>query len=376
MNFNIKLTTLTPVFIGSGEVLSPYSDYIYDNGFVYIIDAQKVNKLFKENPKLINIFVNGVRKDTNNEEDKYTLKKIFQNENIDFKNFVKTKIKVKGDIKNIQINKFIESGGRKYIPGSSIKGAIRTAILFDILNKDSTAKDYFFKQIENLKNINDKKSLKDEKKKISKIDNKILNDGDNLLRFLYIGDSDFFNDSVTEILLARRYSLKNQSKNKRAGNPIVYESISEGLEVNFRISLKAIKNLNQKYDYFQQDEKSLKNIFGAMNLFSKFNIKRELKYLSNFESIINIYKNIENMIDDNNNSAIFRIGQGKTIFDNTILNIIDDSSIFNILYDNILKDKRDNKERTDRKLYPSTRTISITNNQPSNIFGWCKLEVL
>lgn len=376
MNFNIKLTTLTPVFIGSGEVLSPYSDYIYDNGFVYIIDAQKVNKLFKENPKLINIFVNGVRKDTNNEEDKYTLKKIFQNENIDFKNFVKTKIKVKGDIKNIKINKFIESGGRKYIPGSSIKGAIRTAILFDILNKDSKLKDYFFELIENLKNINDKRSLKDEEKKISKIDNKILNDGDNLLRYLYIGDSDFFNDSVTEILLARRYSLKNQSKNKRAGNPIVYESISEGLEVNFRISLKAIKNLNQKYDYFQQDEKSLKNIFGAMNLFSKFNIKRELKYLSNFESIINIYKNIENMIDDNNNSAIFRIGQGKTIFDNTILNIIDDSSIFNILYDNILKDKRDNKERTDRKLYPSTRTISITNNQPSNIFGWCKLEVL
>jgi CRISPR-associated protein Csm5 len=35
---DFKIQTLTPVNIGSGEVLSQFSDYVYEDGFVYYLD--------------------------------------------------------------------------------------------------------------------------------------------------------------------------------------------------------------------------------------------------------------------------------------------------------------------------------------------------
>jgi len=46
---NFKIETLTAVHIGSSEILSQYSDYVYDNGFIYYIDHELlINELAKK----------------------------------------------------------------------------------------------------------------------------------------------------------------------------------------------------------------------------------------------------------------------------------------------------------------------------------------
>lgn len=52
MNMECKLEILTAVNIGCGEVLSQFSDYVYDNGFVYYLDH---DLLFRELAKNQNV---------------------------------------------------------------------------------------------------------------------------------------------------------------------------------------------------------------------------------------------------------------------------------------------------------------------------------
>lgn len=122
---------LTPVHVGTGKELVNESDYILETGQLRVIDK---NTLF-------NILVESERKDLEDlssikmtqlsdlvgyagTRDGYILKpldgKTFRNAN--------------GNLKTVQIREHIKDGFfRPYLPGSSIKGAIRTALLAEMI---------------------------------------------------------------------------------------------------------------------------------------------------------------------------------------------------------------------------------------------------
>ena len=57
----LKVTTLTPVAIGSGKNLSPYLDYVIDKGEVCIIDKTRlVENIMAKDDKLLDDFVSGI----------------------------------------------------------------------------------------------------------------------------------------------------------------------------------------------------------------------------------------------------------------------------------------------------------------------------
>jgi len=124
---------LTPVHVGTGKELVNESDYILETGQLRVIDK---NTLF-------NILVESERKDLEDlssikmtqlsdlvgyagTRDGYILKpldgKTFRNAN--------------GNLKTVQIREHIKDGFfRPYLPGSSIKGAIRTALLAEMITE-------------------------------------------------------------------------------------------------------------------------------------------------------------------------------------------------------------------------------------------------
>ncbi|WP_028330919.1 type III-A CRISPR-associated RAMP protein Csm5 [Brachyspira alvinipulli] len=119
----MKLTTLSPVFIGSGEEVKK-NGYIFDNNKIFMVDENKlIDFLYSK---------------------KYDIKKLtsdFFSKDFTIKEFIRKFIKKKfneidiykyiidGDISN-NISTFIKSSnGNPFFPGSSIKGAIRTAII-------------------------------------------------------------------------------------------------------------------------------------------------------------------------------------------------------------------------------------------------------
>lgn len=135
----VKLRTLSPVFIGSGEKLTK-KEYIYDRNKnrIYIPDLAKLTGYLSKRG-LIPAFEKFFMHPSNN--DLYTF---FSGNNIgnsEYSNFIAYSINA-GEVANEE--KFREllmftkgPDGKPYIPGSSIKGALRTAIAAKLLEKGS-----------------------------------------------------------------------------------------------------------------------------------------------------------------------------------------------------------------------------------------------
>lgn len=187
----IRLKTLTPLHIGNGEELFAL-DYIkYDsvfyrlnqNKFIDFIKndihlLEKYNKWVMEQAALIDDLkekkkeerIRGKKNDYNQElsmlQKSFNLLKFIEqntNKKNEFIQFLKNsndiiKIKFNDDPKN-QIRGFIKSPINKpYIPGSSLKGAIRTALLYKYL-KDSASRNEIKRIIEeSLSTVQDEKS--------------------------------------------------------------------------------------------------------------------------------------------------------------------------------------------------------------------------
>ena len=191
---NILIETLTPLHIGSGRILQSNTEYLYfqDSKTISIIDERKVlNIIGEENiEQWINIIEKGESLLT------YLKKRIpdllpYQTD--------KRLLKVKGGTNpstgNSGIREHLFSGnGQPLLAGSSLKGAIRTAIF----NQAILKKPYYAKQLNDFKEIVYRnkvkyKGVKLEKKYFGKDPNH------DVFRLLRIGDAHFEN---TECILS------------------------------------------------------------------------------------------------------------------------------------------------------------------------------
>ncbi len=160
----LYLKTLTPLHIGNGEILNALDYIIYNNNY-YRISQNQFLKFLNNNQDLVNKYSDWILKESDdieylennkkNERDRF--KKQDFNQQLSQKrtefnllNFIKSINKTNDFIKFLDVNcKKIEinlhpkqqirgliqsPNNQPYIPGSSIKGAIRTALLFNFLN--------------------------------------------------------------------------------------------------------------------------------------------------------------------------------------------------------------------------------------------------
>ncbi|MCX7049453.1 MAG: type III-A CRISPR-associated RAMP protein Csm5 [Candidatus Sumerlaeota bacterium] len=128
----LKLTTLTPVHIGSGEVLNRVQDYDWrDNRYVRLdmeafLRDGKVTRADKEtwidlSPSLTDKRRAEIRAQI---PARYHLSA------------------PAGGLKVTEVREAIKTGGRPYLPASSVKGALRTALMWELLlGKDGSVWD-------------------------------------------------------------------------------------------------------------------------------------------------------------------------------------------------------------------------------------------
>ncbi|MCD6474474.1 MAG: type III-A CRISPR-associated RAMP protein Csm5 [Thermoplasmata archaeon] len=148
-----KIETLSPIHIGSGEKISPM-EYVMDNKFNRI----DMDELFRDKEFNVNGFIEDTRLNSFYLGDKYG-------------NIAKRHVMYSLDIskdaldhimsKKSEILEFIKTGGKPYIPGSSIKGAIRTAIMWYALKNDE---ELYFEFEEYVNKIWNRKERKPDKK--------------------------------------------------------------------------------------------------------------------------------------------------------------------------------------------------------------------
>ncbi|GEM_PF-6986868 len=176
----LTLTTISPVHIGSGNVLEPFDYYIHNQNLYVLNHEACLQTLYDDHPENVTQFsewventvqkINSAEKDTRNArrsrnrqlamDKNQLLQKLRREFNIiDFtekilkkkelaerfiydKNFWKYSAHIPNRPRGVvQLKEIIKTNGKPFIPGSSIKGAIRTALAFIVirfLNEEDT----------------------------------------------------------------------------------------------------------------------------------------------------------------------------------------------------------------------------------------------
>lgn len=274
--YNVKLKTIGPLFVGNGEMLNK-SEYVLDRrtGVLYVMDILKLfNGLKKQN--LLYAYENTVMS-AMRQVDLFSFFKEYNllNKYIEWAKY-SYKIDIDKDTRNTQIAVCIKDAYLKpYIPGSSLKGAIRNAILnYDImLNNDKYKECAYMVETE---------EFKGKKRYLSRVSDRIervagfykSEDYPHILSGLKIGDSKPLSEK--DIILCRKYDVFPDGSKKKL--PLQRECIKPGTIIEFTMEIdkkifnysaediyKAItmmyNNIKDTYMYaFKDSSYNLKNL--------------------------------------------------------------------------------------------------------------------
>lgn len=140
--YRIKITLHTPLAVGNDKSaqLSPLCDFIIKGREVIYIDPDKLGKLVLEKG-LMDEFVRASGQ-LSNTQTRFQLEQFIRNSlGADPEKLLLHKFSVYGKPdRRMYIRPLLKSAGRPYIPGSTVKGAIKTALLYNWLCNSESGK--------------------------------------------------------------------------------------------------------------------------------------------------------------------------------------------------------------------------------------------
>ena len=318
------------------------------------IDENKLMDFFKgrrDMDEIIDDYMEVIRfQASSNLESRYNVEDFFQKYGLEVGDFVSYTLDTNGEVSQV-INRTINSCGRPYIPGSSLKGAIRTCLLYYHMKEEDVnfrgGSPYIGGDV-------------------------FGNFANDILKYLSISDTNTVRNTECEILRIGRYNLKKESLDV----PVVVEAINPNTHFNFSINLKG--KMESRFKYLNKD--NIGDLLVIINQFYIENIAREIKALegsknSAINPIINFYQELDKEsknLMEKKTGAILRIGGGKTFFDNTILLALDEDSRNKI----ITAGNSKRKCKRDKNFFPKTRSVTVDNGQYKQVLGWLKIELL
>jgi CRISPR-associated protein Csm5 len=372
----VNLTALSPLYVGAGDeyCLSPYTDFIQDGRDLVYIDERKLHEFLAEKPELVEEFVSGIREGYDNNRSSFSLAGFLAvhlgNKRRDIE---KRRVAIEGEIGKNQVRRFIASSGRPYIPGSSIKGAVRTAVLLDWLSSTRKGRQ----QLDEIRTFVEKRSRRDLHQ--TAIDRACFGSiSRDAFRLLRISDTEPIESSAVCVSEIKRVALYppsgtgRQNVNWKSDIPQWSETLRPGTRTTFTVALMKPRD---RTGFPFLDEQKLARLFASINSFSRESCQRELDELEErpgeFDRFHAFYEQLETQIDSlRDNEAVMRLGGGKTWFDNSIGLAIDneefgEESLFEA-YLSLLK--------IGNSPFPSTRSVAMSNGRPDHPLGWVKLS--
>jgi len=395
----MELITFSPLHIGDGGELIPF-EYIKENNkikiypFDYFID--KLFETYKEPkdllPKLIEL------KETAKNGLKGNLKDYFDKAKILIP--PKYEITIKGDIPaGNNVKTFIKSPEGPYIPGSEIKGALRTVFLYGILKNDIYKKSPLLNQLEKIKqkieklaNVYDEREKKEEKRKVLDSISKLIenleiqifraNQRDaqyDLFKAVIISDS---NPIPYNNLYIDAIKVLNSSRDLRSYSEILKEGLRIKLDgfIDEKIALNGLKKLaifneklkNQNIEKvtWQFLKESAIDFYLSLIEKEKIYVKNRINDIELKNSLLKQLEKLEEYIEKVKNSSKIliplRIGQYQGYLSITIMQLIKEErpDLFDAVFKVAAPKVRHEFNKT-RKVVESERKF----------LGWCFLYI-
>ncbi|AFL96152.1 CRISPR-associated RAMP protein, Csm5 family [Thermococcus cleftensis] len=132
----MKLTVLSPLHIGNGNELTVIDVLPLNDGRIAVLDLERLMlELTSAGADVEEILT--LVKAPDIMEDMYIWKRYLSDYGVGLEKVKKYTLPVVGRIapRSMRIREFIKSSGRPYIPGSSVKGSIRTAVFYHVALK-------------------------------------------------------------------------------------------------------------------------------------------------------------------------------------------------------------------------------------------------
>lgn len=319
---NVKIETLTPVHIGSGNLLQNNIDFVIErkdgDSFIYKIDDRKVlNLIGVEN---IDKWIAMIEKKEPafnffKQHSSYSSYKDFSNQRVTcFANNIKP---------NDTIKEIVYNGmGLPYIPGSSIKGAIRTSILAALTKNMKDLDDIIFLKnrfgqfVTNRMGNNIVSGEAIEKELFGN------NPNSDIFRFIRVGDAYFDNQSVIATKMINLNIRVNKDSLWDESKPQIIEAIAEEEHTNIEINIareyyRKVKSEFRDLGHMPSEIQSLDSMFLLINEHTRSLVQTEIDYWSEIskdkehgEAYIELMEKLLKIIDncDRGKSCVLRVG--------------------------------------------------------------------
>lgn len=306
MNFerrNIAIETLTPVHIGSGETLTKNFDYIIKNfeegSYVCVLDMKEIVRLLQKKNIDIGLLVSCLSNNNPNQSVKN-----FLDEHLPGEEYYLRSIYIPSSVKSTkELSEHIHDGfGEPYIPGSSLKGAIRTAIFTSLLKgKHINQNDIRpnSKIVDNILSF-DNTDIKSNDPKDRK---------DKYMRLLQVSDA-YFEQVGMDTLNMTHLNIRNRNSYDDDSKKQLVEAITTGEQSSFVMKITD----TEKFPFH-----SIKDLFKIINKHTRSILVDEYNFWYDYEQddntgwLVNAYmetcSDIREQIDKlDDKSCILRVG--------------------------------------------------------------------
>lgn len=378
MRSRLEIEVLTPLFIGNGDKYAPF-EYVYECGCFTPVNMDKLIEInYKEgNTRLLEDLQKGG-------SDLYTL---CRNYSVDYRRFARYTLNSPRLSSRDEVLQYIKSGGRVFIPGSSLKGAIRSTLTRYEVNSapglelftETITKAFEAMQDKNATRKYSAQRLDDETER------KILGmTYDSPFRFVSISDSDLHEADVLEVSELKILNICNgrvkwfHGPGSNVDDPSIAKSLFvEGVKRNS--SLTCVLTIEEPSSYIAR-ESGTKNPEIVNDMVSKINeeikkyIRKEYEfykvYGSSAKPISDFYSNLLGMAESfDDNELLLQVGFGTGMLSKTIIEYFDED-----LKSKVAKISK--HKYYDGDIYPKTRKIVFEDGLPKYVPGWIKCRML
>lgn len=380
----VKIETLTPVHVGSGNLLYNKSDFITEKSSgndttIVVISPDKIGKLMSDD-KVENFIKLWVQTIENRGDLKEFIEEFAPNASSD--DYSKRKITLSSlATPDDTLKECIHNGmGLPYIPGSSIKGAIRTAVLASLTNEIYNIESKIIEKTKD-KITGEMIPKRDKKGNIivtSKYIEKELFGSDpnhDVFRFVQVGDAYF--EKRTEIA-TRLINLNIRNSNNDltdTSKSQLIEAIRQEANSEFQLNFTEKHYQLAKEKVGEMPFSSQSNLFSLINKHTKKMVEKEIEDWENVkktgaESYINEMRKILEAINGckEETSCVLRLGHasGWHFITGAWTKTLDNFKTV------VVPASRPGNENYKKYDFPKTRRL----DEDSHILGFVKLTII
>ena len=383
MKQKYQLEILTPVHIGSGETLN-FMDGYYTNGRWYRMDLDKI----LEHPS---VDLNALTSEMSRRD--FRWERYLQQHNMDPAEFAAYNLTCPQSPEETDIREAIKTiDNRPYIPGSTLKGALRNALLGEILiDQDEVFKESQ-RELMNLINQEPRGNPRREQP-ARRIENHAFGKDPNhdLLRALQVSDTQLLDSNALEIGMAWTVTLdRNDELIQKVDRGQEYKNfvqqIQTGQRLMFTLKIDELlfrereKNRLRFNDFQKQKLQATAQVCRTLG---KEIMEAELEYFDIYElpQIVNLYDKLIRLNDNLPKEAfLLQIGWGTGYHANTVTAVFANAAEsrddwwMDLRKRFKLGESRSQRGHYDEREFPKTRRILYRGRNPIAPLGWVKIS--